>query len=53
MFILALWIYDFTTRGRVHPASLWGGLFFIASQVVRLAIGGTGAWLAFAGWLIR
>jgi len=53
VFILALWIYDFTTRGRVHPASLWGGLFFIASQAVRHAIGGTGAWLAFAGWLIR
>jgi hypothetical protein len=28
-----------------------GGLFLIATQVLRLAIGGTPVWLAFAGWL--
>jgi hypothetical protein len=53
LLIVTLCTYDFTTRGRVHPATMWGGLFLIGSQVGRLAIGGTGAWFAFAGWLIR
>jgi hypothetical protein len=46
-------VYDRVTRGRVHPAFLWGGLGLITSQVLRLIIGGTPAWLAFAGWLAR
>src|SRR5437667_31131 len=44
---------DALRRGRIHPAFVWGGLFLIASQVARLVIGGTAAWLAFAGWLTR
>jgi len=51
LFVVALWAYDFLTRGRVHPAALWGGLFLIASQVLRLAISGTDAWLRFATWI--
>jgi hypothetical protein len=35
----------------VHPATLWGGLFFIISQPLRLVIGGTPVWLTFAEWL--
>jgi len=38
-------------RGRVQPAGLWGGLFLVASQWVRVAISTTGAWLAFARWI--
>jgi len=30
---------------------VWGGLFLIASQVVRTTAGGTAAWLAFARML--
>jgi hypothetical protein len=44
-------LYDRVTRGRVHPAMLWGGLFLVASQVLRLIVSGTAAWLAFAHWL--
>jgi hypothetical protein len=51
MFVVALLIYDVSSRRRVHPATLWGGLFLIASQPVRMAIGGTDTWLAFARWL--
>ena len=53
LFIVVLWTYDYMTRGRVHPAALWGGLFYIASQPLRLALGGTSAWLAFATWLVK
>jgi hypothetical protein len=51
LFVVACFVYDRATRGRVHPAFLWGGLLLVASQPLRLAIGGTGAWLAFAKWI--
>ena len=51
LFVAAGWAYDLKARGRVHPAFLWGGLFLIGSQPLRLAIARTDAWVAFAGWL--
>ena len=51
LFIVAMLVYDFATRGKVHPATIWGGLVILASQPLRLMISGTPAWLAFAGWL--
>ncbi len=53
LFIAAGWLYDLKTRGKVHPAFLWGGLALIASQPLRLAVAGTDAWLAFADWVAR
>jgi hypothetical protein len=53
LFIVALLIYDLTTRRRVHPATIWGGLLIVASQPLRLIIAGTPAWMSFAGWLTR
>jgi len=53
LLIIAAMVYDWRTRGRVHPALLWGGLFLIASQPLRLAISGTDTWLALATWLTR
>jgi hypothetical protein len=53
LFIVAMLVYDLSTRGRVHPATIWGGLLIVASQPLRLMIAGTPAWLAFAGWLTR
>ena len=38
---------------RIHPAFKWGGLFVLAMQPLRLIVGGTGPWLAFAQWLTR
>jgi len=52
LFIVALVIYDIATRKRVHAATIWGGLFLITSQPLRLVIGGSAAWIAFATWLI-
>jgi hypothetical protein len=51
LFIVAMLVYDFATRRKVHPATIWGGLVLVASQPLRLMISGTPAWLAFAGWL--
>jgi hypothetical protein len=53
VFVVACLLYDRITRSRVHPAFLWGGMFILVSQLLRVFIGGTDAWLAFAGWLTR
>jgi hypothetical protein len=53
IFIAAVVAYDYWTRRRVHPASLWGGLFLALSFPGRIALGHTDAWLTFARWLVR
>jgi uncharacterized membrane protein YozB (DUF420 family) len=52
LFLVAMMVYDRTTRGHLHPATIWGGLFLIASQVLRVVLGGNGTWQSFAQWLI-
>jgi hypothetical protein len=49
--IVAIAVYDWRSRGRIHPATLWGGGFLIASQLLRGIIGTTAWWAAFTGWL--
>ncbi|HKS29129.1 MAG TPA: hypothetical protein VJS44_14975 [Pyrinomonadaceae bacterium] len=51
LFIVACLIYDLVARRRPHPATVWGGLLIIVSQPLRLVIGETRVWLAFADWL--
>ena len=51
LFILPVLIYDFATRGRPHRATILGGLLVIVSHPLRMIIGNTHAWLAFATWL--
>jgi len=53
LFVVVGMVYDRITRGRVHPAYWWGGGALLASQIGRLALSGTSAWLAFATWLTR
>jgi uncharacterized membrane protein YozB (DUF420 family) len=50
LFIVALAIWDFRSRGRLHPVTLVGGLLTIVSQPLRLVVSGTPAWLDFARW---
>lgn len=50
LFLVALVVWDCGSRGRVHPATKWGGLLIVASQPLRLAVSGTATWLAFARW---
>jgi hypothetical protein len=49
--VAPLFIYDIVVHHRVYPATTMGGLFLIASQALRMAIGGTETWLGFARWL--
>jgi hypothetical protein len=51
VFVAALVGYDLIVRRRLEPATLWGGLFLIASQPLRTAVGNTQVWTAFARWL--
>jgi hypothetical protein len=54
VFVLACFLYDWRTRGHVHPAFLWGGIATLAwAYATRELIPSTAAWLAFAGWLTR
>lgn len=53
LFVGALLIHDLVTRGRLHAASVCGGIFLLLTQVLRLYVGGTAAWLTFARWLTR
>ena len=53
LFLVPCIAYDVLSRGRIHPATLWGGLFIVAAQVLRLLISGTPAWLQFASWLTQ
>jgi hypothetical protein len=51
LFIVACIVYDRVSLGRVHPATIRGGLAIVLSQPLRLALSGTGLWLGFAAWL--
>lgn len=51
LFVVAMASHDLVTFKRVHPATLWGGLFLIASQILREMFSTSPDWLAFAGWL--
>lgn len=50
--IVLAWVaWDTVRNRRLHPAFLWGTLFLLASQPLRIAIGHTAAWQQFAAWL--
>ena len=53
LFIVPCLIYDIATRGRPHRATVLGGLLIVVSHPLRLVIGNTNAWLAFANWLTQ
>jgi uncharacterized membrane protein YozB (DUF420 family) len=53
LFIVPCLVYDLITRGRPHRATILGGALIVLSQPLRLIIGGTNAWIAFATWLTQ
>lgn len=53
LFIVPMVVYDCVTRGRPHRATVLGGALLIISHPLRLVIGNTAAWLAFANWLTQ
>jgi hypothetical protein len=52
LFLVPIVVWDFASRGRLHPVTLWGGLALILSAPLRLMLAQTDAWLAFAGWAV-
>ena len=48
VFIAAIAIRDFQTRGRLHPATLWGGGLFLLSEPLRFVIAFSEPWQTFA-----
>jgi hypothetical protein len=46
--LAAILCTDVIARGRPHAATVWGGLFLIATQFMRTTAGGTAAWIASA-----
>ena len=49
--LAALAVYDVRASGKLHPATVWGGGFFLATQALRIALNLTPAWQAFASSL--
>ena len=48
LLLVALASYDMRSRGRLHPATRWGGGVFLATQALRIALNMTPAWQLFA-----
>src|SRR6185503_12248528 len=53
VFVIACVFYDLITLRRIHRATALAGLLIVASQPLRLMLGGTHAWITFAGWLVN
>ncbi|HSQ59635.1 MAG TPA: hypothetical protein VLT84_04300 [Acidobacteriota bacterium] len=53
LLILGSMIYDRVRNGRFHPAFVWGLVFVVVSQALRIALATSPGWLAIAGWLTR
>jgi hypothetical protein len=53
LFIVPLLVFDIITRGRPHRATLLGAALIVISHPLRMVVGGTQAWLAFASWLTQ
>jgi hypothetical protein len=52
LFLVPMIVWDLVSRGRPHPVTLCGGAALILSQLLRMPLAGTGAWLGFAGWAV-
>jgi hypothetical protein len=53
LFVAAAPVYDLLSRRRLHPVSVWGGLTYLTSILVRPSLSQTETWYRVANWLIR
>ncbi len=51
VFLLMLIVYDLWSTHKVHRVTLWAACFLIFVQQIRIPIGKTAAWHAFAAWV--
>ena len=52
-FLLLIVLYDFSSRKRIHPATLWGGLFLILYEETQSLIGHSRVWHSGASWILH
>jgi FtsH-binding integral membrane protein len=52
IFLAILVAYDLWSTRKIHRATLWAGAFLIFMQQIRIPIGKTAAWHAFADWAL-
>jgi hypothetical protein len=52
-FLLAVMIYDMVTQRRILKSTLYASLFLIVIHLVRVPIGLTQPWHAFATWMMK
>ena len=50
IFLLALIAYDLWSQGKIHRATLWGSIFVVVMQMIRVPFGKTALWHEFAAW---
>jgi FtsH-binding integral membrane protein len=51
IFLLILVAYDLWSTRKIHRATIWAGAFLIFVQQIRVPIGRTAGWHAFATWV--
>lgn len=51
--LIPLVAWDLRSRGRLHPATVAGGLTLIGCQALRLLLNESPAWLAFCRWAVN
>ncbi|WP_426162689.1 hypothetical protein [Sandarakinorhabdus sp. DWP1-3-1] len=52
LFVIALMMFDYRTRGRLHPATAWAGGIMLVSQPLRVFVSHTPAWQGLATMII-
>jgi hypothetical protein len=52
-FLLLLVFYDFYSRRKIHPATLWGGAFLVLYEETQSLIGHSQAWRVVALWILH
>ncbi len=52
IFPIAGMVYDWRTRGKVHPAYWWACGFALAVQLLKIPFSDTAIWHGFARWLL-
>jgi hypothetical protein len=50
-FLVILIAYDLWSTHKLHRVTLWAGAFLVAVQQLRIPLGHTHAWIAFAAWV--
>lgn len=53
LFIVAMIVWDVRSRGKIHRATLWGGILIVISLPGRMMVSQTQLWTDIANWLVQ